>query len=295
MSDTILVTGAAGKLGRAVVGHLLDSQKVAPSRVIAGSRDPGKLADLAARGVQVRKVDFDDPASLDTAFAGAGTVLIISTDALDAEGTRLRQHLAAIAAARKAGVGRIAYTSLPEPETAKITFAPDHAKSEEAIRATGLAYLIFRNSWYQENLLMGLPQAFAGGHWYTSAGDGKTAYVARDDIAAAIAAALANPPPQSTTYTLTGDKAWSNAEVARLASEVVGKPIEVVNVTDEQLAGGMKQAGLPDAIIPTLVSFDTNTRAGGLDIVTGDVETLSGRKLKPLKAFFEANKATLGG
>lgn len=294
MTDTILVTGAAGHLGRRVIHHLLESQAVSPARIIAGTRSPEKLADLAAKGVEVRKVDFDD-AGLAASLAGAGTVLVISTDALDGAGTRLRQHKAAIAAAAKAGAKRIAYTSLPKADTSHVGFAPDHLGSEEAAKATGLPVLIFRNSWYAENLFMSLPNAFASGQWYTSAGDGRTAFVARDDIAAAIAGALASPPAASATYTLTGSEALSNAEIAKLASEIVGKPLQVVNLTDGQLADGMKAAGLPEPVIPTLVSFDTATREGDLALVTGDVEKLSGRRPQPLRDFVLANKAGLAG
>lgn len=294
MSDIILVTGASGHLGRAIINHLLDSQGVAPSRIIAGSRDTSKLADLAAKGVTVRTVDFDD-ADLGKAFAGADTVMLVSTDALDGAGTRLRQHKAAIAAAKQAGAKRIGYASLPNADTSKVSFAPDHLGSEEAIKATGVTYLIFRNNWYSENLFMSLPQAVKSGQWYTSAADGRTAFVARDDIAAAIAGALANPPASSVTYTLTGAEAFTNDEVAALASGIIGKPIQVVHLTDEQLAGGMKAAGVPDAYIPTFVSFDTAARTGGLATVTGDVEKLSGRKPQPLAAFLTENNAALAG
>lgn len=294
MSDTILVTGASGHLGRAVVKHLLDSQHVAPSRLVAGTRDPARLADLAARGVEVRKVDFD-AADLDKAFAGVGTLLIISTDALDGAGTRLRQHKAAIAAAAKAGVKRLAYTSLPVAETSKVSFAPDHFGTEQAAKASGIPTLIFRNSWYAENLFMTLPQAFKSGQWFTSAAEGRTAFVARDDIAAAIAAAVANPPAGSVTWTMTGSEAFTNAEIAALASDITGKPLQVVNLTGEQLAGGMKAAGVPDAFITMAVSADTATRAGDLGIITSDVETLSGRKPKSLRTFIEENKAALAG
>lgn len=293
MTDTIFITGASGKLGQGVIHHLLE-RGVAPSKIIAGTRDPDKLGDLAAKGVTVRAADFDDKPGLVKAFAGADTVLIISTDALDGAGTRQRQHLAAVQAAADAGAKRLAYTSLPVPETSKVGFAPDHLNTEKAVKATGLPYLIFRNNWYQENLFMALPHAFASGQWYTSAGDGRTAFVARDDIAAAIAGALANPPAESTTYTLTGAETFDNKEVAKLASATIGKPLQVVDLTDEQLAGGMKAAGLPEAIIPTLVSFDTAARAGDLAVVTGDVEALSGRKSKLLTAFLEENKAALG-
>lgn len=293
MSDTILVTGASGKLGRAVISHLLDSRGVAPGRIVAGSRNPVGLADVAARGVVVRKVDFDDQPGLEDAFAGAGTVLIVSTDMIDGAGTRLRQHRAAVAAAKKAGVERIAYTSLPNAATSSVSFAPDHLGTEQAIEATGLAALIFRNNWYQENLFMSLPQALKTGQWYTSAEDGRTAFVARDDIAAAIAGALANPPAGSATWTLTGSEALTNDEIARLAADAVGRPIQVVRLSDEQLAGGMKAAGVPEAIVPMLVSFEKAARAGDLGTITDDVATLSGRLPRTVRDFLAASKAAL--
>ena len=294
MSETIFVTGASGQLGQAVIKHLLESQGVAPSRILAGTRSPDNLADLAAKGVTVREVDFDERSSMERAFADAGTLLIISTDALDAEGTRLRQHKAAVAAAVKAGVERIAYTSLPNAETSAVSFAPDHLGTENAIKATGLPYLIFRNRWYQENLLMSLPQAVASGQWYTSAADGRTAFIARDDIAAAIAAALSNPPATSKTFTLTGSNSLANDEIAGLAARILGKKIEVIHLTDEQLAGGMKAAGVPEAFIPTFVSFDAATRTGGLDTVTDSAEKLSGRKLQSVETFIRDNAAAFG-
>lgn len=296
MSDTILVTGASGSLDGAIIRHLLDSEGVAPGRIVAVTRDPSKLAALAAKGVTVRAGDFDDEASLTAAFAGAGTVLIVSTDALDRPGRRLQQHLAAVAAAGKAGASRIGYTSMFSPEPGNpVLFAPDHHGTEEAIRASGIPYSIFRNGWYQENLMMSLPAAIGMGQWFTSAGDGRTAFVQRDDLARAIAADLAEPPAGNVTYTLSGAEAYTNAEIAAMASAAVGKPVAVVNLSDEQLAEGMKAAGVPAPVVPLLVSFDAATRAGVLGTVTDDVEKLTGRKPAPLKAWIEASKAALGG
>jgi NAD(P)H dehydrogenase (quinone) len=111
----------------------------------------------------------------------------------------------------------------------------------------------------------------------------------------AIAAGLASDNTESTTYTLTGPKAYTSAEVAVLVTEVTGKPIQVVQLSDEALTEGMKAAGLPEPIARLLVSFDAATRAGDLGMVTDSVETLSGRKSVPLKQFLEANKAALAG
>ncbi|TPN18630.1 SDR family oxidoreductase [Mesorhizobium sp. B2-3-3] len=296
MPETLLVTGASGQLGRSVVNHLLDTFKVPASRIIATTRTPTSLADLAARGVTVRAADFDDQASLPTAFAGADRALIISTNELAIQGRRHAQQVTAVAAARQAGVKHLLYTSLPNTEPGSpVLFAPDHYGTEQAIKATGIAYTIFRNGWYAENLFMALPQILASGHWYTSAGDGRISYCARDDMAAAIAAGLASGNGENKTYTLTGPQAYTVAEVATLVSEVTGKPIEVVQLSDEALTEGMKAAGLPDPIARLLVSFDAATRAGDLGMVTDSVETLSGRKPVLLKQFLKANESVLAG
>lgn len=293
MSGRILVTGASGQLGRRIVHHLLESRGVDPARVIAVTRDPAKLADLAARGVVVRAGDFRDPASLASAFAGATKALIIS--ALDV-GKRLAQHKAAVDAAVAAGVTRLSYTSMPNPEPGnRVLFAGEHYGTEQAIEATGLPHTIYRVSWYQENLLGSLPQVLASGQWHTSTGDGRVAHVARDDAAAAIAGGLAADETGNRTYTLTGPAALTTAEIAALAGRVFERSIAVVQLSDEQLAAGMKQAGVPDAYIPLLVSFEANTRAGGIDIATDDVASLSGRAPRSMEDFLKANRQALAG
>lgn len=290
----ILVTGAAGHLGRLIIKHLIESQKLSPSDIVAGSRDTAKLADLAALGLETRRVDFDDKASLEVAFSGIDRLLIVSTDELGTPGKRLVQHSAAVEAAKTAGVGRIFYTSMPQPDDSEITFKGDHLGTEQAIKASGLAYTIFRNGWYMENLFMSLPQALASGHWYTSAGTGRIAHIAREDIARAIAAGLAKPAEGNAIYTLTGEKTYTTEEIAALVRDVTGKPLTVVNLTDAELAQGMTAAGVPAPFIPTFVSFDANTREGKIAMATADAETLSGVKRVSLKDFLEANKAAIG-
>lgn len=297
MTETLLVTGASGQLGRGVVRHLLGAQRIAPSRIIATTRNPESLADLAALGVTVRTADFNDLVSLEKAFEGADRVLIISTGELDLKSDRrLKQHQAAVAAAKAAGVSHLLYTSMPNPEPGSpVLFAGDHYGTEQAIKASGIPYTIFRNGWYQENLFMALPHAIASGQWYTSAGDGRIAHAARDDMAAAIAAGLASDSTESTTYTLTGPQAYTTAEIAALVSEVTGKPLEVVQLPDDALTEGVKAAGIPEEFARVIVSFDANTRSGRIAMVTDALETLSRRKPRSLKQFLEANKTALAG
>jgi NAD(P)H dehydrogenase (quinone) len=138
MNNTILITGASGQLGRRILDHLLESNKIAPARIIAATRNPDGLSPLAARGVAVRYADFDDGPSLEKAFVGAEQILIISTDLFDLlDGKRLRQHERAIQAARKSGAAHVAYTSMLRPEPGSpIPFASDHYGTELAIKVT---------------------------------------------------------------------------------------------------------------------------------------------------------------
>ena len=291
MSDTIFVTGASGQLGQLVIKHLL-ARGVSQSRIIAGTRSPERLGNLTAAGIAVRKADFEDTAGLTEAFKGAGTVLIISTDALDGADTRLKQHRNAVTSAVAAGVQRLAYTSLPNPESSLLTFAPDHLETERAIKATGLPHVIFRNGWYQENLLRSLPHALESGQWHSAAKGGKTSYVGREDIAEAIASALATPGTESKTYTFTGREGLSNEEIADLVRHATGKPLTVVHVTGEQFAAGLKAAGVPDVFVSVLVSAEAEVQAGNLSIVTDHLESLIARAPKRLADYLEEAKAS---
>jgi NAD(P)H dehydrogenase (quinone) len=286
---TLFVSGAAGQLGRLVVASLLE--KGYAGKIIAGTRDPAKLADL--KGVEVRQADFTDKAGLVKALAGVDRFLIISTDAL---GTRLGHHTAAIEAAQEAGVKELVYTSMPTPEPpSAITFAPEHYGTEQAIKASGIPYTILRMAWYAEALIGSLPPALASGHWYTSTAGGKVANPTRLDCARAAAGALLRPAANQT-LDVTGPEALSVAQIAAIASEVTGKPLQVIEVTDEQLGAGAKAAGVPEFVVDNfIVPFDRNTREGKVDIVSTAVEDLWGAKPTTIRDFLTANKAALVG
>lgn len=293
-TDTILVTGASGHFGRKVVEHLLGTYHVPAGQIIATTRKPEGLADFAKLGVVVRAADFDG-GDLVKSFAGAKRLLLVSTDALDRPGRRFEQHQNAVKAAKAAGVEHIVYTSMPNPTAdSPIGFAADHRGTEEAIAASGMTHTILRNSWYMENLAMSLPSAIASGKWYVATGKGKLSHAARDDQARTAAAVLASGTTKNETFTLTGPEALTSDETAKIASEVLGKPIEVVHVTPEQLAGGMKAAGVPDMFIPLMVSFDVNTEQDRMSMVTDAVKTLSGTAPQTLRDWFKANKAMFG-
>ncbi len=291
-----LVTGASGHLGQLVITNLLEIHKIPASKIIATTRKPETLAALKAKGVNVRAADFDDTANLVEAFKGATRLLLISTDAMDRPGHRLEQHQNAIAAAEKAGVEHVLYTSLPKPETSAVLFAPDHLGTEKALAASGLrGWTVLRNNWYFENLFYSLPSAIQSGTWYTAAGEGKIAHIAREDLARAAAAALASDKGGKNTYTLTGAQEYTTGEIAKLVSDAVGKPISVVQVPLEGLIEGMVGAGFPEPVARVFGSFDTNINQGGLSGVTGDYKKLTSNDNTPFTAWLAKNKQALLG
>ena len=285
-TSKILVTGAGGQLGRRVVELLLEG---GATQVIAGTRDPSKLS---IPGVEVRKVDFADAAGLDAAFAGVDQVLLISTDVIGE--ARQKLQATAVAAAAKAKVKHLLYTSLSNPgEGSPVLLAPDHDLTERAIEATGIDYTFLRNALYMENFLQALPSALASGQWYVAWGQGRSAHVSREDCARAAAAALLGGPKGKRIIDVAGPQSLTAEEVAAIATEVTGRPLAVVHVDDAGLKAGMEGAGLPPPVADLLVSFEQATRQGRANVVS-QVEGLTGKPAQSLRDYLTANKAALG-
>ena len=294
--NTLLVTGASGQLGRRVLHHLLETLQITPSRLIACTRRPEALSDLSARGVMVRKADFDDAANLPAAFEGAQRALLISTDTIDRPGRRQEQHQRAIAAAERVGVQHLVYTSCPLPENSPLLIAADHAGTEQALRESLIpGWTVLRNHWYFENLFHTLPGVWVqGGKWYSAAGNGRIASLSRDDLARAAAIALAAPREGRSVLTLSGDEALSTVEQAQVLARILERPIEVVPVPVEALVQGMSAAGFPEPVACALASFDTNTAAGRVAEVTTDFLSLTGSGAQRFADWVQAHRNTLG-
>jgi NAD(P)H dehydrogenase (quinone) len=275
---TVAVTGASGHLGRRTADLLLD--RLDPSEVVLLTRAPDALADYAERGAAVRRADFDDPDGLVDAFAGVQRALLIS--ALDLE-RRTGQHRAAIEAAAKAGVRHLLYTSIPSPEGNPAAVAPSHLATERALRGSGLSWTFLRNSLYSEYQAPGIAQAIAGGQVVSSAGDGRIAYVSRDDCAAAAAAVLVQDGHEGQAYDVTGPEAIGPHELAALAAELGGVPVEVVPVDDDGLIAAMVAGGVPEVGARVLTSFAAAAREGFLGTVSGSVEELTGTPPRSLR------------
>jgi NAD(P)H dehydrogenase (quinone) len=287
---TLLVTGAAGQLGRRVVELLLEK---GAGKIVAGTRKPEKLADFAARGVTVRAMDFEQSSGLEAAFAGADRALIISTDAIDRPGRRIAQHKAAVAAAKAAGVKHAVYTSMPNPETSPVVFAPDHLGTEEALKASGMTYTILRNCWYTEFLIPGLAGAVASGKLIAATGQGGAPYVTREDCAQAAAAALASTDVTNRTWNITGPSVVTYADLANLAAELTGLPVAYQPVTAEERTAQLIAAGTPEPIAKLLVSTQMAIAQGKMGTATTAVKELTGGEPMSVRDFLTSRRAAL--
>jgi NAD(P)H dehydrogenase (quinone) len=290
---TLLVTGASGQLGTRVIELLLEANA---GKIIAATRNPDKLGALALRGVEIRQADFDDPSSLQAAFAGVDRLLIISTDAVDGSDRRQRQHRNAVEAAQAAGVGHVLYTSLvnPGPESA-VTFAADHRLTEEALAESNFDWTVLRNNLYADLFLQSLPRAIQSGQLVSAIGDGKVGYVTREDCARAAAAALASDSTGRNTLDITGPALVSQTEIAQILSEISGREVSYVPIDVATLTNGLLGAGLPEGVARMIASFDQAAADGTLAVATNTVEELTGKPAQSVKDFLNQHRAALLG
>jgi NAD(P)H dehydrogenase (quinone) len=275
---SIVITGATGQLGRHVISSLLRLDVPLPDLVAAG-RNEDKLGALRELDLATVRVDYTDPATLDEAFAGADTVLLVSSSEV---GVRVPQHRNAVDAAVRAGVSRLVYTSALGADRGKLLLADEHLATEQAIADSGLPYTIVRNGWYTENFEPALRHAETTGVVLASAGDGRVASATREDYAEAIAAVLAQDGHAGQTYELSGDVAWSFDELAAALTEVLDREVTYRRLTPEQHLAELERTGVDEDTARFLVALDANIEDGALDLVTGDLSRLLGRHTTPL-------------
>jgi NAD(P)H dehydrogenase (quinone) len=279
----IIVTGATGQLGRLVIANLLKTTPAA--QIVAAVRDVAKAADLAAQGVQVRRADYTEPASLDAAFQGATKVLLISSNDL---GQRVAQHRNVIDAAARAKVALLAYTSVLHADRSALALAAEHRATEDAVRASGLNYTLLRNGWYVENYTGSLGGAIAHGALAGAAGEGRIAAAARSEYAEAAAVVLASTKPVEQVYELAGDSAFTLAELAAEVSRQTGKPLPFHNLPQQEYLGMLLGLGLPAPLAELLADSDAQAAKGALDDNSGTLGKLIGHPTISLAAAVKA-------
>jgi NAD(P)H dehydrogenase (quinone) len=270
------VSGASGRLGKAVVSEL--QQRAGGHEAVGITRSPETVSEPAMG----RFGDYNRPESLAAAYAGLDRLLIIPT--VDPEpGRRGAQNVSAVDAAVKAGVKHIVFMSAvgtrKEEEPAR---GASYWRGEQHLIATAPAWTILRMNFYAEAFLQ-LAQSALNQGVLTGLAENRAAFVARDDVAAAAAGVLTGEGHAGAIYSATGPERLSGAERAGVIADVAGRPLPFRVITEEQLRAGLAKAGLPTGAVDTVVSIQASFAAGAFDVLTGDVEHLSGRPPKPLR------------
>ena len=281
----IVVTGAAGRLGRGVVEKLLD--RLPAERIVASVRDPAKASALAERGVHIRAGDFAEPDGLAAAFAGAEQVLVISVDKLGE--TALGLHRTAIQAARAAGARRVLYTShMGARKDSPFAPASDHAASEGFLAEGGAPFTSLRHGFYAESALHLIGQGFEAGE-IRAPEDGPVSWTARADLAEADAILLAEEGRlDGITPPLTAPEAFTMSDLAAIASEVTGRQIKRVTVSDDEWLSTKVAQGAPAPMADMLLGMYRAARRGDFAAVDPTLEALLGHRPQTMREVLTA-------
>ncbi|UEJ84457.1 SDR family oxidoreductase [Brachybacterium halotolerans subsp. kimchii] len=276
------ITGASGHIGRRVAELLAAQGRAGDLRLIV--RDPARAPHVP--GAEVAVASFDDGDACRAAFAGLDTLLLVSAGESD---DRVTQHRTAIAAATEAGVRHLVYTSFTGASAdAEFTLARDHGATEDAIREaagrSGLTWTFLRDDFYLDVLL---PWAGEDRTLRGPAGDGRCAFVAREDVAQVAARVLTDPQAWGdTVLEITGGEALTLGEAAERLTAATGERFEYVDETMAEARASRAPYGAPDWQVDAWISTYTAIASGVLAPVSGDVQQVLGRPQLRLEDVF---------
>ena len=280
---TIVVFGATGNFGNRFITEIL-KEGLEKSEIRATGRQNKKLEEFSANGIEAVFVDYSRRDTVKSALDGADTVFLISGSNL---AHRREQHALVVGEARRAGVQRIAYTSMLNAQKHRAILSPDHKATEDLIVESGMDYIFFRNGWYTENMLPLVVGAKKTGEIIGNAGKGRVAGAPRSDYAEAAARVMA----QSTgkrVYEFGGQPSWDLAGLAVAASEVLGFPVQYRDVKPEDHLEFLISTG-QSRTAQFQTSMDMDIRNGRLDTPSRDLEDVLGRKSTSLQEVIRAS------
>ena len=275
MSNKILVTGATGNIGSALVQEL----KASDSDFAVMTSKPG----VTIAGVETRHGDFESVASLTAAFNGIDTLFLLFP--LVENKVDLAKYAAE--AAKAAGVKHIVRSSGAGADSAS-TFALPKLQGEidDVLAATGIPTTFVRPAGFMQNYVTYQSQAIKDGAIYVADGGQAQSLIDARDIAAVAARVLTNPNAHAgKAYTLTGGEAFTGEQAAATISAALGKPVKHVSVPTEAAVATMNQWGMPPFIVNVMDSLNKIVSAGYASGVSPDVEIILGRKPRTFAAF----------
>jgi len=281
----ILITGATGSLGKATINFLLEKGYQAQN-IIALVRDEAKASDLKAQGVTVKIGDYDNYDSLLSAMAGVEKVLLVSGSDVVKRGA---QHESVVKAAQEAGAKHILYTSFQrknESDSSPIAFvAKSHIDTENIVKDSGIAYTILRNNIYLDMLPVFLGEKVIETGVFFPAGETKSAFASRSDMAEAIANILMGSGHENKEYDLSNTESVSFQDIADSLGSLTGKSVNYFSPDKETYHQALANAGVPAEYIGMFAGFAEAMKQGEFTETSTDLEKLLGRKPITAKEF----------
>ena len=281
----ILVTGATGQFGTAVIESLLENG-TASTQIAALVRDENKAEDLKGKGIDIRLGDYNDVPSLEKALQGIDKLLLVSGN--DIEG-RMQQHINVVEAAKNSGVKHIVYTSFSrknETDSSPIAFvASSHIGTEKVIRESGIPYTFLLNTLYADMLPVFFGEQVLDNGIFLPAGEGSAAYTTRKDMADAAAKVITSEGHEGQSYLIANSEKYTLTEAAGYLSELTGKTVNYLNPDADTYNNSMKEAGVPAEYIGLFSGFSKAIEQGEFEETGSRLEQLIGRKPTTLKEY----------
>ncbi|HJE60907.1 MAG TPA: SDR family oxidoreductase [Nocardiopsis listeri] len=285
-NHTIGVTGATGAVGGRVaarIARLGSTQRFIVRDINRAPEYPGSSASMAA---------YEDGAGFTRACRGVDTLFLVSaTESED----RMEAHVSAVDAAVEAGVSRIVYLSfLGAGPASTFTFARTHFFTEAHIRSTGVSYTFLRPSLYLDLLPYWVDDE---GVVRGPAGDGRVAWVSRDDVADVATTVLTDPvviaASEGTTYDVTGPEALSVGATVEKLGRLTGRTIRYVPETWEEALESRRPTGAAEWEIEGWASSYAAIATGEMDVVADTVPDLAGHPAQSIEGFLRRHPSAL--
>ena len=267
----ILVTGATGKTGRALVRQIVDMGM--PVRALV--RDRAKAAEIEAKGVEIAVADLSRAETLKSALVGIDKAYLMSA----ADPQQVMLHSNFIRAAKEAGVKHIVRHSVRGADLdLPVKLGRWHAISQKELEDSGIAWTHLQPVYSMQNFLMFAPTIQSQGIFYAPMKDAALSIVDARDVAAVAAAVLIESTPhQYKTYLVTGPEPLTFADTAEQLSAVLAKSVRYMDITPENARKGLLQRGLPEWYVDDLLGFYAFYSTGAGAAVSDAVARITGQ------------------
>lgn len=243
----ILVTGATGNVG----GELVAQLAARGESVRAMTRRPEAVRFPA--GVEVVRGDFDDPASLDAAFAGADRAFLMSAQ-MPGSAQGPTHDLQLVEAARRAGAGHVVKLSVYSGGAGDDPIGRWHREAEAAVMESGMDWTMLRPGRFMSNALQWAPMIRRGHTVAIPFATRPSASIDPADIAAVALLALTEEGHAKVAYQLSGPQVLTPAEELRILAETLDRPLRLVEPTIDDTKAGMIKAGIAPPVVEAIVT-----------------------------------------